>query len=221
MSRRNRSQRSARLPLPAPQPGAELDERILAYARANAPRRTVRRPGRWVAGLATAGVVAVAVMITLPQQTRSPLVQEREQGSSDAPAPAAMKISRQDMAQRRPAEQAAAGFVRAPAAPAATEPANAAENTTASGIGHSAERGADRDADGLADIAVAEADQAFSQPVLSEQALRTELDRIRAELQAGEQSRARADYQLLRRHCPGCELPQELEQALSLYPPAN
>ncbi len=60
MSERKRPPENARLPLPAPRPGAALDEKIIAYARAKAPQRQRPHSGRWMAGLATAGIVAVA-----------------------------------------------------------------------------------------------------------------------------------------------------------------
>ena len=53
---------------------------------------------------------------------------------------------------------------------------------------------------------------------LTEKRCVQQLERYRALLQTGEQDRARTEYRQLRLDCPDCELPETLEQALSLYP---
>ncbi len=68
MSRDTRREQGDALPLPEMNSPPQLDEKILAHARARAPqRRVTSRPG-WMSGLAAASVVGIAVMITLPGQ---------------------------------------------------------------------------------------------------------------------------------------------------------
>ena len=69
MSERRQSPGKGKLPLPSPRSPRQLDDKILAYAQDNAPEKKSFIQPRWVAGLATAGVVVVALFITEPQQT--------------------------------------------------------------------------------------------------------------------------------------------------------
>jgi hypothetical protein len=43
------------------------------------------------------------------------------------------------------------------------------------------------------------------------------LQELQRRLHSGDAQAARADYQLLREHCPGCDLPPELEQAITIH----
>lgn len=84
MSEQKHGHRTERMPLPSPRSTRELDDKILAYARDNAPRQRTHRPARWAAGLATAGIVAVAVLIALPQKPVPQLTKQVEERSSIA-----------------------------------------------------------------------------------------------------------------------------------------
>ncbi|MFT4520860.1 MAG: hypothetical protein ACI9JM_003268 [Halioglobus sp.] len=67
--------------LPKPPSPAALDDKILAYARQQAPQKQPLWRSGWVSGIATAGVVAIAVLIADPsQQTPSfkDVAQEQE-----------------------------------------------------------------------------------------------------------------------------------------------
>ena len=66
MTQGKRLDGNSQLPLPAPRSGAELDRKIIDYARAKAPSPRPRYAPRWYAGMATAAVVVAAVLITLP-----------------------------------------------------------------------------------------------------------------------------------------------------------
>jgi hypothetical protein len=59
-----------KLPLPSPRSPKGLDEKIMAYAKQKQPEKKTYRPPLWLSGLATASIVLVTVMITLPTQQR-------------------------------------------------------------------------------------------------------------------------------------------------------
>ena len=59
-----------KLPLPSPHSPSGLDEKILAYAKQQLPEKETYRPPLWLSGLATASVVAIAVIIAIPEQPR-------------------------------------------------------------------------------------------------------------------------------------------------------
>ena len=59
-----------KLPLPSPRSPSGLDKKILAYAKQQLPEKRTYRPALWLSGLATASVVAIAVIIAIPEQPR-------------------------------------------------------------------------------------------------------------------------------------------------------
>lgn len=224
MSERKRPREDEPLPLPAPRPDAALDEKILAYARARAPRREAMQPRRWIAGLATAGIVAVAVMITLPQQSPSPTLQEAElrapQAQSAAAAAgeaaadvAAIKPSRKQTPERRQEES-----VEQVAKEQAPTAAGAAYAPAADSDGPSAGLAAAR-AGALADSAEAVATAPPRGP--GADAVRQKLEYYRELLTSGKETQARKEYQQLRENCADCLLPDTLEQALETLPPQD
>ena len=71
MSGRYDLQEPGKLPLPSPRSPLELDERILSAARERAPTPEPQRQPWWIGGVATAAVLLVAVMITVPEQSPS------------------------------------------------------------------------------------------------------------------------------------------------------
>ena len=79
------------LPLPSPRSPRELDDRILAHARNNAPPKHGARPLAWTGGLATAAVLVVAVYLvnltdtgTVAQSPVADTVQEDESAGAAA-----------------------------------------------------------------------------------------------------------------------------------------
>lgn len=196
MSQGKRTRSRDELPLPAPKSPDALDDKILSYARRMAPGRRSVAP-RWAAGLATVGVVLLAVFIAEPQR----------------PQPAA--------------PDGIPELQSAPAAPAAKKPMAAAPRAKKL---VSAERDAEFAAETNAGAATARLEDAPGAvaPVPEERATQEALDELAEDLAhcaallaAGEESRAREAYQRLRSGCPECDLPQTLEQALDLYPPAR
>ena len=211
MTQDKRPDGNSPLPLPTPRSGAGLDRKIIDYARAKAPSPRPRYAPRWYAGMATAAVVVAAVLVTLPPQVPAPATQEARQQPAPAEAPpgqAAMKTSRihtlEMLANPAPAARSATGLADDADAPRAADSIQeAAAPRTAR----------DRDSAG-----------AFAGKVLppgkppGPGALAQQLERYRALLRSGAQDEARAEYRQLRLDCPDCELPETLEQALSLYP---
>jgi hypothetical protein len=199
-----RKQRPGRhkLPLPSPRSPGALDDKILAYARDHAPEKQIRLAPRWAAGLATAGVVVVALFLTVPQQRQAittakpgvPALQEiQNYGGTDleVSAPRAALQARKEMPYRamRPAPEenreglADEELVEAKLAGDAMAAADASPTSTAERI--------DRD-----DLA-------------------QQLHHLAQLLRQGEEQQARAMYDKLRRACPACALPATLEQAIA------
>ncbi len=67
MSDSSKAKTSGTLPLPKARSPRDLDERILAHARRHAPERQATFTPRWIPGLATAGIVGLALLIAYPQ----------------------------------------------------------------------------------------------------------------------------------------------------------
>jgi hypothetical protein len=84
MSERNKKAPNSGLPLPRRDSPAGLDGKVLAHAREHAPRRTPFFRAPWMTGLATAGVVVIAVLLS-DTQAPSPALQ-REIPADFSPA---------------------------------------------------------------------------------------------------------------------------------------
>ena len=183
-----RRQSGQGLPLPSPRPSPELDRRILSYARSRAPQRSHRAAPRWAAPLATAAVVAVAVLLALPPGPDREVASKAEQRSAVPAAPAPAATVRAEPQPSRRLHGEAAGAM----APAADSALSAAKATMA---------------DTPRDVAAQEATAAEPLAAL--------LAPIAALLEAGDEAGAREAYAALRDRCPDCELPETLEQALA------
>lgn len=208
MSERKASGNDNRLPLPSPKPGRAQDDRILAYARAHAPRHQARMPGRWVAGMATAGVVALAILIAQPQQPakQRPMLEEYRGIATPAAAPTTD-------APAAKAKTPASGLAPEPSAAGARLISPAADHDLA---GNAPEALSERAAEQSADTAQAD----FSSAALDKEQLSKQLQGYADMLASGQEAKAREAYQTLRENCPTCGLPNTLEQALERYPPA-
>ncbi|RLQ22023.1 hypothetical protein DWB85_08770 [Seongchinamella sediminis] len=182
------------MPLPSPRSPRELDERILARARAAAPQQHRRGPLAWAGGLATAAVLVVAVYLlrlsdtaTLTPAPASDPVQEEEAAGAPATAeiaPAANQADPQQKLKMSAARPAADFAAQAPAA----ERAEAAAAAPAAG------------------------DETPGPDI------NAELLRLQALEAAGKREQALREYAELRRRCADCALPQTLEQALAQLP---
>jgi hypothetical protein len=197
MSRGKRESSREDLPLPTPTSPRELDDRILSYARRNAPERRAFFPG-WAAGLATVSVVLLTVIIVEPQRQQPAAPELSPAAGQSAPEPATAKRN----------------TVTAPSPERRQSAARDLENATEAEAGVSARTLADAP---RAAALVPEESAAESPP----DSLAENLARCAELLEAGEEARAREQYQRLRSDCRECDLPQTLEQALEQYPPAH
>lgn len=202
------------LDLPAPASPRELDQRILGYARERASQRAWHWQSGWTAGLATASVVAVAVLISMPQEpptSSSPALEPR----LESPARSAQPVAESAAAERGsaaaespPAPQSSAKMAlqrRAPAAAAgASLPADGADLASAATSLDTMEEESPA-AEPHGDVAMKES---IAGPA-------ARLEEIAAQFRDGDEQAAREAYHLLRRECPSCDLPETLEQALA------
>ena len=202
------------LPLPSPRSPAQLDEKVLAYARAHAPSKRFPLQPAWVAGLATTGVIVLALFITLPQQP-VPSVALEPSGPVMMASPAADA----DAESKRAAAKAAAK--EKPAARTAQKDMPAAQMSRSLAVEQEM-----REEQVMAD-------EAFTQPApkalgaaatpgatapAAEPTIQQQLQPYATLLQQGQEAKARAGYQALRASCTDCQLPATLEQALADYP---
>lgn len=208
------------LPLPAPRSPRALDERITAYARGRAAQKTGWYRPRWAAGLATAGVAGIAVLLSLQAPEWSP------ENTLSAPPPQREAAADSDSAQSvahagaapREARQAALEEVvltarkRKPRTQAADEP----------GLSdRAAHKAAPQDQDDYYAREAAPALGAMQDAGAAASALRQgAVGRSReliaaclALLEQDDAAGAARCYQALRDTCPDCELPETLAEA--------
>lgn len=203
------------LPLPSPRPDRALDDRILDYARDHAPRPPAPAPGRWVAGLATAGIVAVALLIALPRQPAKQAVeQEASPGVAASPAPGLPAAARLAESDRLPVAKMQASPTKETAAEPGRE-AGASGRLQGAPAADSDLAGAAREAAEESVAAAAPAAPPAEQ--VTARALAQDLQHCADLLRSGHDREARAAYQSLRDACAHCELPDTLEQALERY----
>jgi hypothetical protein len=202
------------LPLPSPRSPDGLDQRILAYARDNAPRsRPLLRPA-WMTGAATACVLVVALLVGGPQQ-QAPLESEarKSEAVGEAPLPATPAAA--------PTAQRAGGAQLEATAPAASARAahKLAGDRDTRNYSELSQAAADA---GLQDLPAAQEEAADMpsdpQPVGEPQWLAARIHEIALQLENGNQQAARDAYRALRQQCPDCQLPETLEEALAAYP---
>lgn len=225
MSAHKQSEKDTGLPLPSPRSPAQLDDKILAYARDHAPSKRFPLQPAWVAGLATTGVVVLALFITLPQQPAPTVVMEPS-GPVKMASPAMDADMQSEQAAAR--EKPAAGVVRKdlPAVQMSrslkVEQEYREERVMADEGFSQLPPGAVGAAAAPASASVQEvlnADSAVpGAPTAPEPTMQQRLAPYAALLQQGQEARARAGYQALRESCTDCQLPATLEQALIDYP---
>jgi hypothetical protein len=195
MTERKHRVGQGKLPLPSPRSPRELDEKILAHARARAPQRKPALSMGMLGGLATACMIVVAVFITVPQQSPQAPVTEPSPARSQADMAVSSAIGKVEEVKEMPAAPSArmkmarsAGAVRLDMEAQKPLP----------------EMALSADSAVMADEAIAFADDP----------LKEELSRLAALLEDGNIEQAREAYQKLRGDCPACNLPETLEQAL-------
>jgi hypothetical protein len=197
MSAHKQPRQDSELPLPSPRSPAQLDEKVLAYARAHAPRKRFPLQPAWVAGLATTGVIVLALFITGPQQPVPSVTPE-----PSAPVMMASPVADADTERKQAVTKAAA------------KEKPAAQRSRSLVVEQ--EMGEEQ----------LMSDEAFAQPApnalgaaaapATEPTLQQQLQSFAALLQQGQEAEARANYQALRANCSECKLPATLEQALKL-----
>ena len=212
MSDREQRLQERKLPLPSPRSPRDLDDRILNYAREHAPpTRSFVQP-RWLAGLATASVLLIAVFITEPEQS-TPEFRAITPTDEDAATPSLSSKIR--MANKPAARMKMSSDIASPtrnihkyeilveqeqlvqeiSADAPAEPAAAV------GIAHD---------DKTAGMAL----ESASDVIYSRSDARNQIRNCAELLQQGQEAQARDAYRHLRSECPACELPATLEQAI-------
>ena len=215
MNERKQSSGDGKLPLPSPRSPGELDDKILTYARHQAPAKISSFRPRWAAGLATASVVAMALFIADPQlqapgfRDAPATLEERTAPdkipngtAAHKPAAERMKMSRSAMApavvdkfellsdEAQTEQEVASDAMLLPAPAGAGMSNNAPHPLTANTAG--------------------------TQPKdIDTEDLVLQLRRCADLLLQGEEQQARAAYQQLRQGCPDCALPDTLEQAIN------
>lgn len=194
MSDQRQDTENGQLPLPTPRSPQELDERILAHARAKAPEKRSVHTAGWLGGMATTAVLVVAIYLTNITETNqgltpaAPAVQKEESESAEAAATMA-----------RPARaklKAGAEFDALGAAPAEQDELRKAP-------------AAEMAQDNASFQAMKRADDTAPN-------LQGTLRHLQALLMRGEKERAHREYQELRNACSECGLPNALEEALEL-----
>jgi hypothetical protein len=203
MSAQQRAAGPGELGLPGPRSPAELDRKVLRYARSRAPEPSPR-PARllwWGSGLATASVAALALLIALPQGGGNPAGLRGETPHQALPANGAGSGAESPPAAGLEAPAAglkapAAGLNQPAAAPAIPRPQREPPGTV--------DDAPELSADTLPDAA-------------GRGSAGAELARLARLLAAGSETGARDGYRALRARCPQCELPPTLEQALAQH----
>jgi hypothetical protein len=217
MSERRHGPGEGKLPLPSPRSPRQLDDRILAYARDNAPEKKSFGHPRWVAGLATASVVVLALFITEPQQ---------QTPNFNTPAP---KLE-EDLSPRAARTETLKEKTTAPAARMKMSPGTGQaapidkyemladeplfeQEITADAI--TAGVKTDEDMSNRAIQPLKLSATATELTILNSEELRDKLQLYADMVEKGEGEQARAAYQQLRQTCPDCALPDTLAQALT------
>lgn len=221
MKQRKPSGGNDTLPLPSPGSPQVLDDKVLAYARSQAPAKTSLLRPRWVGGMAAASVLAIAVFITQPQpettrfRSAPPATELSAPGGSAADAPNSSQMAAPAVRHKmlRTSDQFTLGNKDGASAEAPmAEQALSDEVLTTN---PAADRNHVRE-----DIKELELEAAQTTPVDADSvAFVDSLHHCAALLQRGEEDAARSAYRELREACVDCDLPETLEQAINSLPP--
>lgn len=234
MSAQQRASFPGELGLPGPRSPAELDRKVLRYARSRAPEPSPRPPRLlwWGSGLATASVAALAVLIALPQAGVSPaggnpatlrgeISQQALPATGAATAaespPGAVLHQRAATMNRPEADLNTPAAAANPPAARLSAPRTASQASAADGSEPAAALAIPtppREPSGTVDdVPEVSADSLLDDA--GRGSAGTELARLARLLAAGSETAARDGYRALRARCPQCELPPTLERALA------
>ena len=220
MSERRQSPGKGKLPLPSPRSPQQLDDKILAYARDNAPEKKSFLPPRWVAGLATASVVVLALFITEPQQQTPQFKELTPTLKENLPSDAARAVK----AKKKPAAPSTRMKMSLSTGQAAAidkyemradEPLPEQE-IAAGAMAAAVEADKDRASSAAAPLEPSATDSELI--TFTSEELSDKLQLYADMVEQGEGVQARAAYQQLRQACPDCDLPDTLAQALVILP---
>jgi len=195
MNKHRQETENGQLPLPSPRSPRELDQRILAHARANAPQKRPMVTAGWLGGIATTAVLVVAIYLTNTTETNQELAPTvlKEVKEESAAAGAAAPIASSARAKLKTSADFDAREI-APAEQEELQMAPAAEATLDSASSFHAMKRADDAAPNLQGT----------------------LRHLQDLVLRGEQEQAQREYQELRNACSECGLPDTLEEALEL-----
>lgn len=215
MNARKKVTSGKNLPLPSPPSPLELDDKILAYARDNAPHKNRWLGHGWTAGLATAGIVVVSLLIIDTQAPQPAVFMD--------PAPVQKKTQVQ-RATLEPAEQHSSAEAVMTLSRLSPQPATVASQTAAvqekleeaeladDAVAAPERNDAEVNYDSRRQLSAAKAKTSGS---IGKGTVQARLLHCADLLQQGEEQQARALYQQLRRACADCALPETLEQAIT------
>lgn len=198
--------------LPRRRSPKSLDDKILAYARQQAPKRTLGI-NPWMRGLALASVAVVTILVVLPQQPVPLSDPNRPSPSPSVEDKARIELKKERLAAIPKSMPPTADAIRLSKSSSEssfaskTEMAKRAEHRESLAGQSSTQH---RIASAQALIA---APESASEPIQIKQ----ELERIRTLLEQGKQEQAHEAWQSLKRHCTNCDLPDTLEAALKAY----
>jgi hypothetical protein len=217
MSERRQSPGNGKLPLPSPRSPRQLDDKILAYARHNAPEKKSFIQPRWVAGLATASVVILALFITEPQQPTPTFRELTPSLEENLPADAASA----EKAKNKPAAPAARLKMSRSAGQAApidkyellADEPMADQETATDAMANTVEADQDMAYSAIQPLEQAATDRELQ--IFTNEELRDKLQLYASMVEKGDGEQARAAYQQLRQACPDCALPDTLSQAIT------
>ena len=212
--KREQDHNTPELPLPRPRSPAQLDARILAHARDRAPEKSRAYSPAWARGLAAAGIVGIAVLITDPRspapvleppaadyQADRDIALTSEAPAASSPAPLAEQSARFKTVRKAKSQQAVEDREEEAMAAARDIPRDA--TLTSPRVDYYAAPAA-----GLAlEEAVVAADK-MKVDIPSRVQACTEL------LAAGKEEQAREAYRILLEDCPRCDLPDTLDAAI-------
>lgn len=220
MKQRKPNRSDDTLPLPSPDSPKALDDKVLAYARSQAPAKASLPRPRWVGGMAAASVLAVAIFITQPRpettrlRSAPPATELSAPGRSAADAPNAKQIAAPAPRQKimRTSDQLTFGNSYGAAAEAPL-PERALSDEALP-----ANPATDRD-HVRQELKALELETTQVTPVAADSAVFFDsLHYCAALLQRGEEDAARSAYRELRKACRDCKLPETLEQAINGLP---
>lgn len=201
MSQEWKNRRRNGLPLPSPRSPRELDEKILAHARAKTPAKSRSPRIAWAGGVATASVLVVAVYLGNMAGPGQDLIMPNgqavmeEESFTDTEALPLPKASRKLSAEMSTVEPAAL-----PARSAAVHSATTEER----------EKGMTATKRESMDFS-----REQSMATTTEQDTLEALQQLRDLFERGEVQQARTAYAKLKVSCEQCDLPETLEQALA------